>query len=204
MDDFILCNKKAIFSKLDNIIVETQLYDPIQKKERLIYRCNTVIDQISTKPVRDKRLISDYNDDEVICIRSNVDTDKKRKYRYFTIKGLERYIHEGKIYGYNNVCEYYGFTPIDKEMLYIVELFKEGLCEQKKLLKWVFGKRKQNIRLPDKITLNEFADWLDQYKKDDINVLKKNKILKYAGREVNIQEQISIDMEDSHEIDVED
>ena len=135
----------------------------ISDHDRVRYKCNDIITAISNSVERDKRLINEYEQDEII-VRSTRTNGTLRKCRFFTVKGLERYVHEGKIYSYVNVCEYFNFIPKDKQH----DKWKEEVdkCRQanefitKKILKWVCEKRKIAKELGNVVNATALIKWL--------------------------------------------
>lgn len=175
IDELLNLNKKTIFDKLDKIPV----YDGYIK-------CNDLFDAISTAIIRDKRLINSYNGEDSKyseVVRKMIPVGKtKRKCRCFTTRGIARYIHEGKLINYKTVCEYYGVEPIDREIEILRKmLIKDDVFDTKKILKWLFGKRKQIKQLGKTININVLCIWLNKYENNDVIIARKNKILQLAG-----------------------
>lgn len=175
IDELLNLNKKTIFDKLDKIPV----YDGYIK-------CNDLFDAISTAIIRDKRLINSYNGEDSKyseVVRKMIPVGKtKRKCRCFTTRGIARYIHEGKLINYKTVCEYYRVEPIDREIEILRKmLIKDDVFDTKKILKWLFGKRKQIKQLGKTININVLCIWLNKYENNDVIIARKNKILQLAG-----------------------
>ena len=153
-------NRRAIYAKINKV------YKKILG-DTTYFLANDIIYSVSEAIARDKRLISDYDDDQVVILMH------KSKYcRFLTIKGIQRYVHEGKIYSYVNVCQYFNVAPHNKQDLELLskfnkcifkgelvksELVKNELVKSElvkgelantqyitsMLLKFIFGKRKQ-------------------------------------------------------------
>jgi hypothetical protein len=152
MDVLIIANRDAIFKKLARLrVVEESIC------------CNDLIDAISTSVSRDKRLINSYNISEMTRRKIMVH-GTLRMCRMFTMAGIARYIQEGKVYGYENVCEYFGIVPINPLLTEMYNcLNKKDLFITQKVLKWVFGKRKQTNELGVTVSHLELVEWLKNY-----------------------------------------
>lgn len=169
MDKLSELNRNAIFEKLSNLpVIENTI------------RCNDLIDAISTAKERDKRLINNYTKEEMITMKVLVN-GKIKNCRMFTELGIARYVQEGKIYSYENVCQYFEIpikNPFDQE---IKKCFEGKQFNTKKILKWLYEKRKQDKNLPELIEPKQFVIWLKQVKKSakksDMNQLKKQYII---------------------------
>jgi hypothetical protein len=168
-------NRKGLFEKL-NKCYKTEVGD---------YVCNDIIEAISEMKTRDKRLINKYADDEVFVQILKIRGQPRNNYRVFTEKGIRRYIHEGKLYNYKNVCEYFGVAPIDKTIDEIKNLeFERGKYDVKRVLKWLYERRKQNKALGEVITKAKLLTWLTSaplLKDVDINIRKKNILIRHLG-----------------------
>jgi len=152
MDELKEANKDAIYEKLANLrVVEETI------------RCNDLIEAISTSVSRDKRLINTYKPNE-LCRRKVIVGNTLRNCRMFTLAGIHRYIQEGKIYSYENVCEYFGLEPADPllDEMYAC-LNEQDLFITKKILKWLFGKRKQCKELGITVDHVTLLDWMANY-----------------------------------------
>jgi hypothetical protein len=185
MDELKKINRYDIFTKLDNVTIQdTHIM------------CNELIDIVSISKARDRRVINDYADDEIIVQMSKIN-GKLHRYRYFTRKGLLRYIQEGHIYNYKNVCAYYGIRVRNFEHDEFDKLFKNSDKDadndadnvtnggnSKKVLKWIFKKRKQSKLLPNIITKKQLLEWLKLYDKDDLSMARKNKIMLWCCNDV--------------------
>lgn len=154
MDDLQLANKTDVFEKLANLVVV-----------RETIRCNDLIDAISTSVSRDKRLINNYTPEQMIKHDVQVG-NTLRSCRMFTMEGIKRYVHEGKIYSYKNVCEYFGLSPIDPLIAEMDKCKVPGseTFMTKKMLKWLFDKRKQTKELKSTVSLDKLRQWLVPYK----------------------------------------
>jgi len=177
MEELKLQNKIYIFNKLDDI----------NNKDNFIC-CNDLFNIISSSIASDRRLINSYDKDEVILMWKK-NNGKLRNCRFFTHKGLVRYLSEGKIFNHKNVCEYFNVDIIDKELIKIYKYKNiDGTFDTKKILKWLFGKRKACSSLNKFISLEELSEWLIEYKKNDILINRKNKILSLVGYKTEITE----------------
>lgn len=152
MNDLLEFNKQELFKQLNSLT-----------KFNNMYRCNDIIELVSQSVARDKRLISDYNkEDEITCCKVPVD-GVIRLCRFFTRKGLTRYIHDGKLYNYKNVCCYFEITPKNKSVKFIQRCVSSNnplMFDKKKILKWLFSRRKATKRLPDQVSYAELSTWL--------------------------------------------
>jgi hypothetical protein len=188
MEDFALINKEAIFDKLSSLRVFEETI-----------KCNDLIDAISTAISRDKRIISKYTVDEMITMKVDV-KGTLRNCRMFTDIGIARYIQEGKIYAYENVCEYFGVeprNPYDKQVDDCLD--EEGVFDTKKILNWLYGRRKQDRSMGLKITVDKLIKWLDSH--DDAieerrsYMMKKKVDLKkklYDEEESRLKEEVDL------------
>ena len=162
MESLVDLNKKALHDKLANV-------DTKKLKNGTVYNANDVIDILSTHKDRDKRLINDYSNEEVLILKS-----KRKGYlrssRFFTITGISRYLLEGKIFAYKNACSFFNIEPQNIEYI----KYNEQLCNikddngaynTKALLKWLFGKRKSFKLLGDSCSIIDVLAFFgeDQY-----------------------------------------
>lgn len=173
---FLDVNRKAIFDKLDTVIV----IKPDQSDAKL-YLVNDVIDAISELKVRDKRLVNDWSDDYIGLVKYAKPGDQMRTYRAFTQLGITRYLAEGKIYSYKNACEWFGTVPKNKQHeVWESDLKKyqlaDGSHDLRKILRWVYEKKKSCERFPDEITwrqlIKRIEDGSAEYNTDKLNWLK--------------------------------
>ena len=168
MDRLEEINKNAIFKKIDNII----------NKDGSV-KCNDLIDAISQSKESDKRLINGWSNDLINCkiLKCN---NVMRKCRVFTPIGIIKYIHIGKIYSYKNVCLYFKTEPIDEKINEINKCMKtKKIFYTKKIMKWLFEKRKQNKILGEEVFINEFLIWIKNYDDEDINKEKQKYLLEF-------------------------
>ena len=149
------------------------------------YPANDLIDILSDSKERDKRLISDFKHDELIIKKVNridIKNQKvKRNIRYLTVKGVERYLTEGKIFSYKNACDIFGFTLIDKQHiewdLYISKCKNEtGEFNVNMILKWLFDKRKSCRHLGKYATIEEIITFAEPYLPNNDKIKYVNKI----------------------------
>lgn len=140
-----------------------------------LYVASDLIDTLSNQKERDRRLINDYSEDELKTYKIQRPGGLKTV-RMLTKKGIERYLHEGKLFDYNNACSYFSVIPIDKvKQGYIADLesflsntnttkkdnVKKDTIKKydtKKLLKWLFGKRKMCKALGDQTSIAEVLE----------------------------------------------
>ncbi len=185
-------NREIIYDKLDNI-----------KRVDGCLKCNDIFAVLSSSITRDKRLINDYTEDEVVI---KYDLIKKRhiKCRYFTPEGISRYIHEGKVICYEIVCEYFDVNPIDREVETIMGfMINENTFDTKAVLKWLFGKKKSVKVLKTYVNIKILALWLNNYTNDDIIANRRAKILQMMGYDVSDTPQ-ETDVQDTLNIEVDD
>lgn len=167
MENLQLLNRTAIHEKLKSV-----------HKIADNYVANDLIDAISTHKERDKKLINGWADDEVFT-QKTVRGNAMRIVRLFTMKGIARYLQEGKVYSYENLCEYFNVQPIDKEL----EQFKKELetiqnedtYQTNKLLKWLFESRVQAKALGSYTTKEKITEWLNNCPRDT-SVINKKKL----------------------------
>ena len=142
-------------------------------------QCNEIINAISTSVARDKRIINGYSKDEMVTQKIKVN-GVLRNCRMFTIQGIERYIQEGNIYSYENVCEYFGVDTLDPKNKEIIKYMdKKNKFITKKILKWLFGKRKQDKSLGKSIKYDELVEWMKDYE-DDIDDDKYKFVMEFG------------------------
>ncbi len=159
-------NKVALFAKLDGV-----------QKIKELYVANDIIEAVSNKKGRDMNMISSYADDEVQIYTIKRATGLKAM-RFFTKKGLTRYIHEGKLFDYKNVCEYFGIEPNDKQALeykqYLETIYDTTTKKYKTstLLRWLFNKRKMCKSLSDYTDIQSVIDLFEN--SDEIDDTKLN------------------------------
>ena len=155
MESLLLLNKQATFAKLQNIQCVNGLYV-----------ANDIIDVLSDQRNTDRTMLNSYTEDEIRVYKIHRKSGT-RLVRLFTIKGLARYLHEGKIYAYETACEYFGVQPIDRaKARYEVELSSmrcTKICDTtkydtKKILKWLFNKRKSCKALGETTTVKDIVN----------------------------------------------
>jgi hypothetical protein len=161
----------------------TSLHNKIAavKNIRGTYRANDLIDVVSESPERDKRLINSYATDEVMIRRIKC-KGYLRTTRFFTKKGIARYVVEGKLFNYKNVCAFFGIEPrdlerekLEQELADLQDDDDPNLYDVKKVLRWLFEKRKSNKALGEHADLVAIYGWintLDDDEKDIINATK--------------------------------
>ena len=154
-------NRRAIHAKLDRVY---------KKKigENTYYLANGLISSVSEAIARDKRLINNYTDHEVIILMH-----QSKNCRFLTESGVKRYIHDGKIYSYANVCSYFGIAPQDKKELEKIAKFNK--CKDgdryvtSMILKFIYGKRKQ---------ISGLNLYCTKYEIQNINIASNSKTIK--------------------------
>lgn len=146
-------NRNELFKTLDNV----------KKYHNKYWRCDDIFEALSTSRVSDKRLINDYNDEEVFTMSIKVG-NVTRSCRVFTKHGLIRYIHEGKISDYENACAWIGVNPKNK-LLETVQKFINDDKEFKtaQILKWLFEKRKADKSLGVYVKPHVLLEWMEDY-----------------------------------------
>jgi len=164
-------NRDAIFEKLANLkVIENTI------------QCNALINAISTAVSRDKKLINNYSQNEVIVSLIKTDNNKLRYCRMFTVDGIKRYVHEGKIYSYLNVCEYFGIKPIDKLAVELKKCMTDnGLFITIKILRWLFETQKRTTKLPKKTSYEKLIEWINTQSINNINLIKFEKLKSLNG-----------------------
>jgi hypothetical protein len=154
-----------------------------------------VIEALSEAKIRDKRLINDYTSEEIV-VRKVPTGNSTKQCRCFTTQGISRYVHEGRIYSYRNVCEYFALEPRDRieedfwkhmvlgDSVTIDEKTNEftptaqTVIQKKEFLRWIFDKRKLLSAMPDELTLEEAARFIEKY--PDINEEKRDWFILYV------------------------
>lgn len=138
-----------------------------------LYVASDLIDTLSNQKERDRRIINDYSEDELKTYKIQRPGGLKTV-RMLTKKGIERYLHEGKLFDYQNACSYFSVIPIDKvKQGYLTDLEsflstaekkdttkKDNVkkYDTKKLLKWLFGKRKSYKALGDQTSIAKILE----------------------------------------------
>ena len=152
MEEFVLFNQKALFSKLDKV-----------RKINNCYNCNDIIEILSESKSRDIRHINDYDISEVIICKVFIET-QTRRLRYFTLAGIAKYLHEGKIYSYANACVYFSVQPINKEHIKWKKTVDTFLVndsfDTNKILKWLFEKKKSCVALGNYVDIGKLSLYL--------------------------------------------
>lgn len=176
IDSLLDYNKQALFTKIKTV-----------KVIRNTYRANELIDVLSSMPDRDKRIISEYEKDEVLIRRTQC-KGVLRMTRFLTEKGVSRYLHEGKVFSYKNACEFFKVEPRDLEKEKLereLELMKEEensddnetpLYNTKKLLRWLFEKRKSAKVLGETCTAETILDFVDELSEDEKEGISETKL----------------------------
>ncbi len=173
------------------------LYERLKKVQRIkdLYVAADVIDILSNQKERDKRIISDYAEDEIVTHTVKRASGLK-SVRMFTLKGIAKYLNEGKIYDLINACSYFN-VPYTDPKLKEYHAFLESIQEPSEdksiqepsikkyktttLLKWLFGKRKMckallnYCSIEDVIATFEDSDDIDKEKLKMLKILTKNK-----------------------------
>jgi len=152
MEEFIALNQQAIFNKISLV-----------RQVDGCYCCSDLINALSDAVVRDLRLINDYDDTQVII--KKITNDKQgRNMRFFTITGIHRYLHEGKIYSYNNACAYFKVSPINKDhkkwIITVNKCIVDNLFISSKILRWLFEKKKSSVVLGERVDYKTLTQWL--------------------------------------------
>lgn len=140
-----------------------------------IISCNDLINLVSLMPVRDKRLINKFNRSTEVQTADLKLSVGVRKCRAFTVDGIKRYLNEGRIKSYENVCAFFGVTP--KDML-AEELENKKLPGNKFntdwILRWLFGKRKKAQILGKTALATDIAAWLKLSSNKKNGIIEKN------------------------------
>lgn len=177
INSLLAINKKAIFDKLDKV----------EKKDNT-YKVIDLIAALSTSIDRDRGIVNNYLPDEVFIRRVKCN-GILRAARFFTLKGIARYLHEGKIYSYKNACEYFKVEPKDLEEEKLLNELKDMkvnsldgsvLYDTKRLLRWLFEKRKSAKHLGDECSATTMLEYIDSLDEDELMIVnsRKLKILK--------------------------
>jgi hypothetical protein len=157
-------NRDAMFAKLNTLKIIQ-----LDQNTRLI-PCSAFIDMVSSATSRDKRIISDFTESEMILY------DRKR---HFTHAGILKFMNVGHFINYINTCEWLKITP-DPHYTYNKELKKmlrDNLYVTASLCKFLFSKRKGITSLSPLCTLQEFLNALtvqtqQQATRDKLEFLK--------------------------------
>jgi hypothetical protein len=166
MNKLLEINRLGIYKKLDSVTC-------IKVNNEVLYKCNDVIDAISDAKVRDKRLINDYGVD-IMVLQCRVGK-RLISCRFFNTNGIKRYLNEGKIYDYQNACSYFKIEPRDLEKEKLNKELTQCGNNTKKLLKWLYEKRKCVMKLGDVVNYKELVKWIeDNDEMDNINLDKFN------------------------------
>lgn len=176
-DDLSDINTSSLFKKLEGIYRSDDLIASIQ-----------LINIVSSKPQRDKNLISAFDSSEIEIRLYTNESGYKRNIRFFTKKGLSRYLHSGKIFDYINVCKYFEIQPIDKTtQQFEYDLSKMEIIIPKKnriksspsklyktssLILWLYGKRKVHKSLSYSTTISDFIICINEFLPSDYSIPK--------------------------------
>ena len=139
-------NRDALFVKLNTLKI-------IQLDNERLIPCSAFIEIASSAVSRDKRIISDFGESEMILY--------ERK-RHFTTSGILKFLDSGHLINYINTCEWLKITP-DPYYIYNKELKKMlrgNLYVTASLCRFLFGKRKSIASLNSHCTLKEFLNSL--------------------------------------------
>jgi hypothetical protein len=181
-------NRSALFEKLDTVFSLSGSY----------VACD-LIDILSNQPDRDKRLINDWNNGEVV-VHKIVRDGGLRSVRFFTKAGICRYLIEGKLFAYADACSYFNEPVVNLEHLkWTRELAAMEVKEVKEvrekdrekedktykttsLLKWLFGKRKMCVELGKSTTIPIV---IDKFSEDPDIIEERLKFLKEKTKNTN-------------------
>ena len=144
--EFLRINHNALFAKLNALNI-------VQVGDMKLIPCGKFIECVSSAESRDKRIISDFTQEEVILYN--------RK-RHFTPAGVLRYIEVGHLVNYKNVCDWLNVKP-DPYYQYNRELKKMMRDNQyvtQSLNKFLFGKIRTIHGVGPTCQLSEFLDCL--------------------------------------------
>ena len=162
-------NKQALYDKIRSV-----------KVIRNTYRANDLIDVLSSAPDRDKRIIADYEKDEVLIRRTQC-KGVLRMTRFFTLKGVTRYLHEGKVFSYKNACSFFGITPkdlekekLEKELANYKE--EDGNYNTKRLLRWLFEKRKSAKVLGESCSIEKIIEFVNELPEEEREMISDAKL----------------------------
>lgn len=177
LDELIELNKKALWEKISSC--------RSLKDGRIM--CNDFIEAVSEKKETDKRLISDYTSDEIIVAFYELECGFKQC-RFFTQSGIRRFVQEGHLYNYENVCEYFQIEKRDlmledfkKKVAYCI---KTDRIKKHTLLKWLFNKRKTTKTLSDELSYEEIFDWLITCDDSSIDEIKQQWLIRYIWESI--------------------
>lgn len=150
------------------------------KSIRNTYRADDLINVLSSAPDRDKGIINNFEKDEVLIRRIQC-KGVLRMVRFFTMKGVARYLHEGRVFSYKNACSFFNIEPRDLEKEKLVASLNsikelDGTYNTKKLLKWLFEKRKSAKQLGDSCTLSKMLEFVDTLHEDDMMSIPDTKL----------------------------
>ena len=165
MDDLHDYNRKALHEKISKV-----------KTIRDTYRANEMIDVLSSAPDRDKGIINNYDSDEVLIRRIQC-KGVTRMTRFFTLKGIARYLHEGRVFSYKNACSFFNVQSRDlvkEKLISELDACTEDNClyNTKKLLKWLYEKRKSAKILGESCKISDVLEFAT----DDMIDLNADKI----------------------------
>jgi hypothetical protein len=205
LDNINEYNRKVIYERLETCLNIDNTY-----------KCNDVIETLSMMKIRDKRMINEYATDEVI-LRKIKTSGYMRLTRFFTEKGLKRYLEEGKIISYKTVCSYFKieeknleYDKLLKELNKCIILDKSTLCDKsiildkstlcdkstvkdtidkktvkitsdtkfatKKILNWLFDKRKSNKELGTIVSIPTLLKWIKSTNFKSNSIPNKHKV----------------------------
>jgi hypothetical protein len=157
MNELHNINKQSIHNKLSKVHTIT--------KDVELYNCGDIIEILSKNKLSDMRYLNGYLPDEVVVILSTINK-KTRKRRFFTLKGLTRYIRFHNIISYKHVCEYFNIEYIDKKIIeYKMELDNMTNIvndvksyNTKKLIYWLTGVKVKDV--PEYIQAEDVSDYV--------------------------------------------
>jgi len=178
--DFNKLNEEKVIAVLKEITV-------IDK----CYCCNEIFKSISNRSLSwNRSLVSKYKKDiDYIIIKTAIKSKHINKYRFFTHKGLSKYINETDVISKKPVCKYFGITmkKIKKDSLdsFIVKDSDIGssIGFNIKIIKWLFDKRKRLKQFKDIkiIPADVLKQFILDYEKTDIKKSRKQKLLKFLS-----------------------
>lgn len=170
-------NREELFAQLNSAYI----YSYNGEK---VWLADDIIDILSEKKIRDTRLINNFTEDEIVVI--GVKTKVLRLRRFFTLKGIKRYLLEGKLFNVDNAYKYFNLENKNLEILIMRQIEKcvvnkkELTFNTKKTLKWLFEKRKQISAFDEIIDCRILLDWLESNTHSDkISEDKKKYLIKY-------------------------
>jgi hypothetical protein len=162
-------NKQVLYEKIRSV-----------KVIRNTYRANDLIDVLSSAPDRDKRIIADYEKDEVLIRRTQC-KGVLRMTRFFTLKGVTRYLHEGKVFSYKNACSFFNVEPkdlekekLEKELSNYEE--EDGTYNTKRLLRWLFEKRKSAKALGESCSIEKIIEFVNELPEEEKEMIPDTKL----------------------------